>query len=72
MEQTTLHVKGMSCGHCINSIEGNVGKMNGVESVKVKLNEGTVVVSFDPKAVSLKEIKEVIDEQGYEVDGAPV
>ncbi|MUG47251.1 copper chaperone CopZ [Paenibacillus woosongensis] len=72
MEQTTLHVKGMSCGHCINSIEGNVGKLNGVESVKVNLNEGTVAVSFDPKAVSLKEIKEVIDEQGYEVDGAPV
>ncbi|WHX48367.1 copper chaperone CopZ [Paenibacillus woosongensis] len=72
MEQTTLHVKGMSCGHCINSIEDNVGKMNGVESVKVNLNEGTVAVSFDPKAVSLKEIKAVIDEQGYEVDGAPV
>ncbi|MGG4550861.1 copper chaperone CopZ [Paenibacillus humicus] len=72
MEQTTLYVKGMSCGHCINSIEGNVGKLNGVGSVKVNLNEGTVAVSFDPKAVSLKEIKEVIDEQGYEVDGAPV
>ncbi|WP_055105910.1 copper chaperone CopZ [Paenibacillus ihumii] len=69
MEQKTLQVKGMSCGHCINSIEGNVGKMNGVESVKVNLNDGTVAVSFDPKAVSLKEIKDVIDEQGYEVDG---
>ncbi|MFD3260272.1 copper chaperone CopZ [Paenibacillus lentus] len=69
MEQKTLNVKGMSCGHCINSIEGNVGKMNGVGSVKVDLNEGTVQLSFDPSAVSLKEITDVIEEQGYEVDG---
>lgn len=69
MEQKKLNVKGMSCGHCINSIEGNVGKMNGVESVKVDLDKGTVQLSFDPNAVSLKEITDVIEEQGYDVDG---
>lgn len=33
MENVILAVKGMSCGHCINSIEGNVGKLNGVHFV---------------------------------------
>jgi copper chaperone len=71
MEQATLNVNGMSCGHCVNSIEGNVGKLNGVTTVKVNLNEGTVDLTFDPNSTSLKEITEVIEEQGYDV-GKPV
>ncbi|MGE6256662.1 copper chaperone CopZ [Heyndrickxia sporothermodurans] len=68
MQQITLNVQGMSCGHCVNSIEGNVGRMNGVESVKVHLDTGKVDVSFDANAVSLNEIKEEIEEQGYDVE----
>lgn len=68
MQQVTLNVQGMSCGHCVNSIEGNVGKMNGVESVKVHLDTGKVDVSFDSNTVSLKEIKDEIEEQGYDVE----
>lgn len=67
MQQTTLNVQGMSCGHCVNSIEGSVGKMNGVEAVKVHLQEGKVDVTFDPAKVDLKQITEAIEEQGYEV-----
>ncbi|MBJ3843783.1 heavy-metal-associated domain-containing protein, partial [Salmonella enterica subsp. enterica serovar Kentucky] len=47
MEQKTLKVEGMSCNHCVQAVEGNVGKLGGVESVKVNLNEGKVEVSFD-------------------------
>ncbi|HWO74346.1 MAG TPA: copper chaperone CopZ [Bacillus sp. (in: firmicutes)] len=71
MNQTTLNVKGMSCGHCIRSIEGNVGKLNGVESVKVNLSEGKVDLTFDPNTVSLIEIKEVIEDQGYDIEEQP-
>ncbi|MFE4708856.1 copper chaperone CopZ [Peribacillus simplex] len=67
MENVILAVKGMSCGHCINSIEGNVGEMNGVHFVKVHLNEEKVDVSFDSKVVSLKEITYIIEGQGYDV-----
>ncbi|WP_040980563.1 MULTISPECIES: copper chaperone CopZ [Oceanobacillus] len=67
MENVTLNVQGMSCGHCISSIEGNVGELNGVESVKVHLQDGKVDVSFNPKQVELKDIREVIEEQGYDV-----
>ncbi|OHX41337.1 copper chaperone CopZ [Cytobacillus oceanisediminis] len=67
MSQIILNVQGMSCGHCVNSIEGNVGKLNGVESVKVNLDEGKVAVTFDPSAVDLKDITDVIEDQGYTV-----
>lgn len=71
MEQKTLNVKGMSCGHCISSIEGNVGKLNGIKSVKVNLSEGNVELTFDHTVVSLKEITDVIEEQGYDVEEEP-
>jgi len=68
MEKITLKVNGMSCGHCVNSIEGSVGKLDGVNSVKVNLAEGTVDVEFTPSEVHLSKIKETIDDQGYDVE----
>ncbi|WP_338786087.1 copper chaperone CopZ [Metabacillus sp. FJAT-53654] len=67
MEKVTLTVSGMSCGHCVNAIEGNVGKLNGVSDVKVHLSEGKVDVAFDSAVISLAAIKETIDDQGYEI-----
>ncbi|WP_339229545.1 copper chaperone CopZ [Oceanobacillus sp. FSL K6-2867] len=67
MENITLNVRGMSCGHCVNSIEGNVGELDGVESVKVHLEDEKVDVTFNSEKVDLKEITEVIEEQGYDV-----
>ncbi|MGG1573496.1 copper chaperone CopZ [Fictibacillus sp. NRS-1165] len=67
MEKKTLNVKGMSCNHCVNAIEGSVGKLAGVSEVQVNLSEGKVDVTFDSNKVSLEKIKETIDDQGYEV-----
>lgn len=67
MELITLQVQGMSCGHCVNSIEGSIGNLNGVKSVKVHLDNGTVDVEFDSNTVSLEEIKNEIEAQGYDV-----
>lgn len=61
-----LKVEGMSCGHCVNSIESNVGKLNGVSLVKVDLTNDEVTVEFDNEE-TLKQIKETIEDQGYEV-----
>jgi copper chaperone len=67
MENVTLDVQGMSCDHCVKAVEGSVGKLNGVNSVKVNLKADTVDVEFNNQVVSLDEIKETIDDQGYDV-----
>jgi copper chaperone len=68
MENVTLNVSGMSCGHCVNAVEGNVGKLDGVANVKVHLEAGKVDVAFDREKVTLEKIKETIDDQGYDVE----
>lgn len=67
MSKETLKVSGMSCGHCVAAIEGSVGELKGVQAVKVNLEEGLVEVDFDNSKVTLAQIKETIDEEGYEI-----
>lgn len=67
MEKVTLTVEGMSCDHCVRAVEGSVGELNGVSSVKVNLKNGTVDVEFNQQEVSLDKIKETIDDQGYDI-----
>ncbi|ATP39910.1 MULTISPECIES: copper chaperone CopZ [Solibacillus] len=67
MQNVTLNVEGMSCGHCVKSVEGSVGALAGVNEVKVNLAEGLVEVAFDEAQVSLDQIKETIDDQGYDI-----
>ncbi|WP_264738180.1 copper chaperone CopZ [Cytobacillus firmus] len=68
MESVTLKVSGMSCGHCVKAVEGSVGKLNGVDRVAVDLNNGQVQVQFNSSEVTLEQIKETIDDQGYDVE----
>ncbi|WP_436837139.1 copper chaperone CopZ [Planococcus shenhongbingii] len=63
----TLKVQGMSCAHCVNAVESSVGELQGVSAVKVDLGKGEVTVAYDNSKSSLNEIKEVIEDQGYEV-----
>lgn len=67
MENVTLSVQGMSCGHCVKAVEGGVGELNGVKSVEVSLEDAKVTVAFDPSQVTIKAIKDAIDDQGYDV-----
>lgn len=67
MKQITLQVQGMSCGHCVRSIENNVGEIKGVKSITVKLDDGKVEAEFDPSKVTVNDLKNEIEELGYEV-----
>ena len=67
MQNITLQVQGMSCGHCVKAVESSVGALAGVNEVNVNLAEGLVEVAFDEAQVSIDQIKETIDDQGYDV-----
>jgi copper ion binding protein len=62
-----LNVDGMSCEHCENAVKKAVGALNGVDNVKVSLHDNTVSVEFNPEKVTIEDIKNAIDDQGYEV-----
>lgn len=61
-----LKVEGMSCGHCVKSIESSVGELQGVSAVSVDLANKEVTVEFD-NDTTIAQIKETIEDQGYEL-----
>lgn len=65
MKNITLQVEGMSCQHCVNSIEGALKEIGAVGKVDLKNN--SVDVSFDENQISIEHIKETIEGQGYDV-----
>ena len=66
-EVRTLSVNGMSCEHCVKAVNGAVGQLNGVDSVSVDLKSKKVIVEFDPQKVTTVQIKDAIEDQGYDV-----
>ena len=67
MTQITINVPEIHCDHCKTSLEGAIGVLTGVDSVKVSVPEATIEVSFDQDTVDVSTIKSAIDVQGYAV-----
>ncbi|MBP2078053.1 copper chaperone CopZ [Oceanobacillus polygoni] len=67
MQTKTLAVKGMTCGHCKMSVEGALNKLDGVTASEVDLGSGKVEVTYDETKVSLENMKETVEDQGYDV-----
>ncbi|MCS7464348.1 cation transporter [Paenibacillus doosanensis] len=65
MQTIVLKVEGMSCGHCVNSIEGALKRI-GAQG-KVDLGAKSVSVQFEEAKLTAQAIKETIEEQGYDV-----
>lgn len=67
LEKQMLTVEGMSCGHCKNAVEKAVRGLPGVLAAEVDLGAKKLVVEFDGAKSSLADIKNAIEEAGYDV-----
>lgn len=65
MTNIKLQVNGMSCHHCVVSVEGALKDIGA--SGKVDLKNGTVEVTYDENRITTEQIKAAIEEQGYDV-----
>ena len=65
--QKILEVRGMTCGHCKMSVEGALKGLDGVEAVQVDLETGKVEVTYDEAKVSVEDMKNAVEDQGYDV-----
>lgn len=63
---STFQVAGMTCGHCVNSVQAEVSRIDGVSAVDIDLSSGRLTVTsgtpVDPSAV-----RSAVEEAGYEV-----
>ncbi len=64
--QATYTVTGMTCGHCVNAVSGEVAAIAGVTDVSVDLSTGAVTVTSNAP-LSPAEVKAAVEEAGYEL-----
>ncbi|MGP5218954.1 heavy-metal-associated domain-containing protein [Arthrobacter rhombi] len=62
---TLLRAEGFSCPSCVSKIEKQVGKLKGVENVKVHFASARIEVDHDESKVSVDDIVAVIAKAGY-------
>jgi copper chaperone len=60
----TIKIDGMSCNHCVMSVEKKLSKLNLRE---FKVDIGSAEVEFDESKISENEIIIAIEEAGYQV-----
>jgi len=60
---TNYVITGMTCGHCVNHVTEEVAALDGVQSVDVQLEGGTMAVTSDSE-IDFSKISEAVAEAG--------
>jgi copper chaperone len=65
MSQTaTYTVTGMTCDHCVRSIQEELGEIAGVNGVEVDLGSGAVMVT-SAGPIDDSDVRAAVEEAGY-------
>ena len=65
METKTVTVPNITCGHCVMTIEREVGEVDGVTAVKGEKDSKHVTISWDPDATDWVVIEDTMKEINY-------
>ncbi|KAF8412670.1 hypothetical protein HHK36_000638 [Tetracentron sinense] len=71
MRRIHVRISGMTCAACSNSIEAALVGVNGVVRASVALLQNKADVVFDPKLVKDEDIKNAIEDAGFDAEILP-
>ncbi|WP_022870912.1 heavy-metal-associated domain-containing protein [Yaniella halotolerans] len=62
---TLLRAEGFSCPSCVTKIEKRVGKMQGVDNVKVHFASSRIEVDHDETRATVDDLVQAVAQAGY-------
>lgn len=62
----TIYIVGMTCQHCVEAVEGALGRVQGVMDVQVDLDSGTATFS-EERSVDMAAVRKAVADAGYRV-----
>ena len=68
MKEVKLNIEGMHCTGCSTRLEKVLNNVDGVESVKVSLEEKKANIKYDETQVNESELKEAIEDAGFKTN----
>jgi len=66
MTTVKYSIPNISCGHCVRTIQNEVGELTGVQSVQADQATRTALITFDTPATE-EQIKALLSEINYPV-----
>ncbi len=61
-----LYVDGLACPYCAYGVEKQVGSLEGVESVDIRINDGVVAVTMAPGArLTEEQARQAVADAGF-------
>jgi copper chaperone CopZ len=64
MQQVTLKIDGMSCGHCLNAVSQALRSADGVDEVRT-VEMGRAEVVIDESRTTAERVAAAVDAAGY-------
>ena len=64
MNTLTVKANDISCGHCVHTIQSEVGEVTGVKQVVANEQTKLVTITYDQPATE-QQLKELLAEIGY-------
>lgn len=61
-----IHIEGMTCNSCVQSIEGMISQRKGVMSAQVSLADHQGIFEYDPLLTTPEELREAIEDMGFD------
>jgi copper chaperone CopZ len=68
-KETVVHVGGMGCSGCANTVQKALESKEGITSATVDLEKETASITYHPDSVSTDDFKQAIEDAGYEFRG---
>jgi len=65
MATKTVKIPNISCGHCVMTIEREVGELEGISSVKAEQDSRMVTVEWNEPPTSWGNIQALLEEINY-------
>lgn len=63
MKQATLHIEGMSCGHCLNAVNRALSAVPGVQIDALRI--GRADVRYDESTTGPSDLEAAVTDAGY-------
>ena len=67
MEKKTIAILGMMCAGCSARVEKRLNELEGIQAATVNLSARTALVEYEPKQISLQQMKEELGKIGYDM-----
>lgn len=66
LSEVQIHIEGMTCNSCVQTIEGTISQRKGVRSAQVSLANHQGTFEYDPLVTTSEELRTAIEEMGFD------